>query len=60
MTIAQSPPVVGDESILDEHADELCFTLAMALRRILEIEALDAEEDEDEEGEEEEEEDNGC
>ncbi len=49
MTIAQVPPVAEEESVLDEHADELCFALAMALRRILEIEALDAEDADEEE-----------
>jgi hypothetical protein len=46
-------PVVGRDAatlILDEHVDEFCFVLALALRRILEIEPLDAEdEDVDEE-----------
>lgn len=33
--------------MLDEHADEACFAIAMALRRILSIEPLDAEQDDE-------------
>lgn len=36
-TVAESSPV------LDEHTDRLCLVIAMAIRRILGIEALDAE-----------------
>ncbi len=33
---------VSNAPILDEHVDEACFTLALAIRRILGIEARDA------------------
>lgn len=37
----------GTPDMLDEHIDEACFTIAMALRRILSIEPLDAEQDDE-------------
>ena len=43
-----STPEVSSMTDLDEHVDAFCFTLALALRRILDLEPinLDAEEDE--------------
>ncbi|MBN1890443.1 MAG: hypothetical protein JW850_20790 [Thermoflexales bacterium] len=37
--------------VLDEHVDEACFAIAMALRRILGVEPMDDEQDLDDEPE---------
>lgn len=35
-------PTVAPSMPLDDHVDDFCFTLALALRKILQVEAVDA------------------
>ncbi len=44
-------PLPSQPVLLDEHVDDFCFSLALVLRRVLEIEPLDACNEEDEEDE---------